>query len=185
MVRDQPFLVYAPQCNADLGGCFGWSNPNHLPALDETLLEVRKLANVDDKHFYVTGESTGGEGAWRYAIHRPELVAALVSVANTLVADTPEPDFYKNNICAMSQVATWAFHNGPDSLQPADNSLYVVNKLSDCIPAPKFEPVLKLGADWMFNGSSHAGWVEVYGDKHGGTNAGYGSIYEWMLAHGR
>lgn len=184
VVSAQPFIVVAPQCNADRNGngCFGWSGATIMPFLDEVLADARAQAPVDDHRFYVAGESTGGEGAWRYAIHQPELVSAIISVANTYKPNDPTDDYFGGAICKMSRVAVWAFHNGTDSSQPPSNSQNLVTRLKAC-PAQE-EPQLDLG-NWTFQGGTHAGWIEVYGGTHGFSNDGVSSVYDWLLAHSR
>lgn len=184
VVKELPFIVYAPQCNADRNGngCFGWAGPAIMPFLDEVLTEVRAIAPVDDHRFYVAGESTGGEGAWRYAIHQPDLVSAIVSVANTFQENSPVVGFFIKEVCKMSRVAVWAFHNATDATQPPRNSQNVVDRLRAC--PPKEEPQLDLG-NWTFQGGTHAGWVEVFGGTHGFSNDGVSSVYDWLLAHSR
>lgn len=184
VVRELPFIVFAPQCNADRNGngCFGWAGEAIMPFLDEVLADVRGLAPVDDHRFYVAGESTGGEGSWRFAIHRPDLVSAIVSVANTLQPNSPSASFFEAEICKMTDVAVWAFHNSTDTSQPPSNSQNLVTKLKAC-PARE-EPQLDLG-NWTFRGGTHAGWIEVYGGTHGFSNDGVTSVYDWLLAHSR
>lgn len=178
-VRENPFLLYVPQCNANQDNCSGWQSADLMDLLDDVLADVKETAPVDEKHFYATGAADGAEGAWRYAIHRPELVAAIVSVGSTYVADAPSLGFYDSSICRMSSVAVWAFHNGMDPLQPVSNSKHLVDLLEGCMPAPATR--LDVG-EW---GQVQGGWVEVYGGTHGFRFEDAPSIYGWLLKHSR
>jgi poly(3-hydroxybutyrate) depolymerase len=181
-VMSLPFIVYAPQCNGNRYDCWAWEDSSLMGFLDESLVDLRQVAPVDETHFYVTGTSTGGEGAWRFAIHRPTLIAAAVSVASTFAPDNPVSNFYGSSICDMKSVPMWAFHASKDTLQLPSNSQNLHDMLAAC--SPPETPQLDLG-DWTYQGQSHAGWVEVYGNTHGFRNDGTSSIYDWMLAHSR
>jgi len=177
-VVDQPFLVIAPQCNVDRAGCWGWIA--HGTFIDEVLAHVRTTYTFDDARVYVTGLSTGGEGATRYAIHSrtrvegPE-VAAAVPIASTYTDGT----WYANNLCTLSPVPVWAFHNSDDPTQPVNNSRTVVADLGACATPPAVAPQLDEGT------GGHNAWSSVYNGTHPFSNGGESSVYAWLLAHSR
>lgn len=177
-VTELPFLLYAPQCNGNQGNCFGWGGSSKMPILDQVLEHLRTVATVDDARFYTTGISTGGEGAWRYAIHRPELVSAVVPIGLTYSVVLPRPDFYDDEMCKMVGIPVWAFHNSTDATQPPRNSQEMKARLDRCGASTV---QLDLG-NWGAPGA-HSGWEEAYGNTHGFTNGGESSIYNWMLSH--
>lgn len=176
-MAELPFLFYAPQCNNDRGSCFGWGDETKMPFLDKALEDLRTFATVDEARFYVTGSSTGGEGSWRYAIHRPELVDAVVPVAGTYSSGAPREGFYDNEMCKMAGIPVWAIHNGNDRSQLPSNARTLKAKLDTCGASTV---QLDLG-NWVYPPNDHAGWIEAYGGKHGFTNGGESSIYKWML----
>lgn len=180
MMFEQPFIVAAPQCNAEREGCFGWAGVRVMGFLDQMLLSLREKAPVDDRQFYVTGSSTGGEASWRYAIHRPELVDAIIPVSTTYSPNTPSANFFDANICKMARIPVWAFHNVNDTSQPVSNARTLRDKLAAC--QPKSQQLSE--GDWSFPPSGHGGWTLVYSDTHGFTNQDEASIYKWLLQYG-
>jgi poly(3-hydroxybutyrate) depolymerase len=177
---DLPFLVIAPQCNQSQEGCFGWAGSRVMSFLDQMLMSARGKAPIDDRQFYVTGSSTGGEGSWRYAIHRPELVDAIIPISTTYSPDTPSANFFDVNICKMAQIPVWAFHNVNDTSQPISNARTLRDKLAAC--QPKSQQLDE--GNWSFPPNGHGGWTLVYGDAHGFTNQREASVYKWLLQHG-
>jgi len=178
-VIDLPFLVIAPQCNNNRTGCFGW--PGHEAFIDEVVEHARTEQVIDEQRVYVTGLSTGGEGAFRYAIHahrRPQgdpgvVVAALVPIASTNVDDA----FYAANLCSIAPAPVWAFHNSDDPTQPVTNSRTFVSRVNGCSPT--------VPAQLAEGTGGHNAWRTAYNDTHGFSNQGFSSIYSWLLAQSR
>ncbi len=177
---DLPFIVIAPQCNQSQEDCFGWAGARVMLFLDQMLASARGEAPIDDRQFYATGTSTGGEASWRYAIHRPELVDAIIPVSTTYSPNNPSADFFDVNICKMAHIPVWAFHNVNDSLQPVSNARALRDKLAAC--QPKSQQLSE--GDWSFPPTGHGGWTLVYSDAHGFTNQSEASVYKWFLYHG-
>ncbi|MDX2092632.1 MAG: hypothetical protein SFX73_32505 [Kofleriaceae bacterium] len=174
-VVELPFLVVAPQCNTDRATCWGWIG--QMANLDEVLAHVRPSYTFVDERIYVTGLSTGGEGAWRYAIYsraRPggPAMAAAVPIAATYTDAT----WYNNNLCTMSPVPVWAFHNSDDPTQPVTNSRTLVSQLAACPTSPTVAPQLDEGT------GGHNAWSNVYNGTHAFTNDGESSVYAWLLS---
>lgn len=93
-----PFIVLAPQ------------NPNPEQFFPEEAIlalleEVMTTYPVDAKRVYLTGFSRGGFAAWRMALQRPDLFAALVPVAAGGLV------FYAFRAV---EVPVWAFHGALD-----------------------------------------------------------------------
>ena len=97
-----PFIVLAPQ-NPHLERLF----PEE--ALFALLEEVIAAYPVDRKRVYLTGYSRGGFAAWRMAVQRPDLFAALAPVAaGGLVTYA----------FRARGVPVWAFHGARDEVVP-------------------------------------------------------------------
>lgn len=93
-----PFIVLAPQ-NLHTERLF---SEESIFALLE---EIMSSYSVDPKRVYLTGYSRGGFAAWRLAMQRPELFAALVSVAaGGLVTYA----------FRVKEVPVWTFHGARD-----------------------------------------------------------------------
>jgi predicted peptidase len=174
---DFPFVIVAPHCRESVqGGCWGWDNHRlAIAALDDAAGAIR----IDPTRTYVTGLSTGGQGAFELASRYPERFAAAVPIASTYAETTP--------ICGMIGVPTWAFQGELDTLQPPENSQRYLERLSTRCPRPLFpieEPVLTL-VPCRFGASDHCGWIEAYDGTHGAVVGGHATIFDWMLAHTR
>ena len=188
-VRDLPFAVIAPQCDDNFYSCWGWIGAVGVVeyALDHA--ESRGVP-IDPSRLYATGLSTGGEGAWRLAMDLPNVtdhqdhhrIAAAVPTLSTLTPDSPSANYVPSNICRVASVPVWAFHCEEDSSQPVTNDQTYVDLANACPGGGNAS--LSVG-HWMFQGSSHAGFVEVYTDTHGFTRDGHSSIYTWLLTHTR
>lgn len=175
-VVDLPFLVVAPQCNADRASCWGWTP--QMANVDEVLANVRATYAFDDDRMYVTGLSTGGEGAWRYAIHsRARQGGPAMAAALPIAATYTDANWYANNLCTMSPVPVWAFHNSDDPTQPVTNSRALVSALAACPTAPVIAPQLDEGT------GGHNAWSAVYNGTHSFANGGERSAFAWLLSH--
>lgn len=190
-VVDQPFIVIAPHCDDDHDSCWGWIGATAMveSALDHARTQLR--APLDGGRLYVTGVSTGGEGAWRLAMDLERVpdheghhrVAASVPIASTFTPDAPVAGYFVDRVCDASAVAIWAFHAAADQLQSVKNDENMVDAYNRC-PSPRKTAVLSKG-DWTFQGQTHAGWDEAYGDTHGFVNDGQSSIFSWLLMFAR
>ncbi len=156
--RDLPLMVLAPQ--------FPFSRklwPVEL--IDEVIAEARSHFTIDSTRIYLTGLSDGGDASWAYAIARPGVVAAIVPIA---AGGSPQ------GICAMRDVAVWAFHGDQDKAEPLDPELRLVNALNACDPPP-VEPARIT----VYRAAGHEVWSRTYDGSAGHD------IYAWLLAHHR
>jgi len=115
-----PMIVISPQLPAD---------QKHWPValIDEVIAAASQAYRVDSTRIYLTGLSTGAEGAWAYAIARPHIVAAIVPISGT---GSPR------GICVMREVAVWAFHGEQDRDEPLGHEARLVDALNACQPPP-------------------------------------------------
>ena len=111
--RTVPFIVLAPQN----------PHPDQLfsdEAIFALLEEVMTTYPVDAKRVYLTGFSRGGFAAWRMAMQRPDLFAALVPVAaGGLVTYA----------FRAKEVPVWAFHGALDEAIPLTLGAEMVDAL--------------------------------------------------------
>ena len=111
--RTFPFTVLAPQN----------PNPDRLfsdEAIFALLEEVIRTYSVDTKRIYLTGYSRGGFAAWRMAVQRPDLFAALVPVAaGGLVTYA----------FRAKEVPVWTFHGALDEVVPLTLGAEMVDAL--------------------------------------------------------
>jgi poly(3-hydroxybutyrate) depolymerase len=168
-LANHPFVVVAPQCNANIGACWAWAG--QMGTLDQIVAQVGAEVTLDPDRMYVTGLSTGGEGTWNYAQHNPE-IDAIVPMANTYEGDAS----WMPRICDLADVAVWAFHNSDDPTQPASNSQRLVELLAGCAPAVAPQLDIPMAA-------THNVWTSVYTDAHGFSNDGTTSVFDWLMLH--
>lgn len=156
--RDFPFVVVAPQLPGP-----GETWPVVL--LDEVLAEVARHFRVDSTRIYLTGLSDGGDAAWAYAMARPSVPAAIVPIA---AAGRPD------GICAMRDVAVWAFHGERDKAVKLVEAQRLVKAFNGCVPPP-VEPARLT----IYAGAGHLVWTRTYADTVGVD------VYSWLLQHHR
>jgi predicted peptidase len=133
--------------------------------IDELIAAVSEIYRVDGTRIYLTGLSTGADGAWVYAVARPGKVVAIVPISGQ---GNPA------GICAMRDVAVWAFHGGEDKDEPPKHDQRLVEALNACQPPPAEAARLT-----VYPGAGHEVWSRTY-DGSGGYD-----IYAWLLAHHR
>lgn len=153
-----PMLVISPQLPVS-------QNRWPVALIDELLASVSGTWHVDSSRIYLTGLSTGADAAWEYAVARPGVVAAIVPIAGAGTTD---------GICAMRDVAVWAFHGERDQDEKLEHESLLVAALNACQPPPA-EPARLT----VYSGAGHEVWSRTYD----GT-AGH-DIYGWLLRHHR
>lgn len=155
---DLPLLVISPQLPATQKR---WP----LALIDELIAEVTARFRIDASRIYLSGLSTGGDAAWAYAMARPSVVAAIVPIAaKGSVA----------GICAMRDVAVWAFHGELDKDERLESEQRLVDALNACQPPPAESARLT-----VYAGAGHEVWTRTYDGSAGND------IYTWLLTHHR
>lgn len=153
-----PMIVVAPQLP---GNQKRWP----VPFIGEVITAVSAAYRVDSTRIYLTGLSTGAEGAWAYALARPQAIAAIVPIAGTgTLAD----------ICAMREVAVWAFNGELDKDEPPSRQQQLVDAINACQPPP-IEPARLT----IYPGAGHEVWSRTYDGSAGND------IFAWLLTHHR
>ena len=146
--RTVPFIVLAPQN----------TQPDQLfsdEAVFALLDEVMTTYSVDPKRVYLTGFSRGGFAAWRMAVQRPDLFAALVPIAaGGLVTYA----------FRAKEVPVWTFHGALDEVVPLTLGAEMVDALRSAGGNVKLT---------VFSEADHAQTLELTYQQP--------ELYEWLL----
>ena len=140
--------------------------------LDEMLKEILSEYRVDSQRIYLTGLSMGGEATYRYALHRPELFAALAPLAGfdpkylpgaTLEGFKPFTLPWER----IKAIPVWAVHGAEDPIVPLSAAQKTVDAIRSAGGQVQFTVV---------EGGGHNIWTEIYSDP---------AFYMWLLDHSR
>ncbi len=142
-----PFIVVAPQANEGRD----WDTQNLLTLLDS----IEKKLPVDASRIYVTGLSMGGFGAWKLAQAAPLRFAAIAPVCGG--GDS-------SYVCAIRNMAVWAFHGAKDDVVPYQESERMVNGLKKLKADVKFT---------LYPDAGHDAWTATYQNP---------ALYDWLLS---
>jgi dienelactone hydrolase len=166
MIREQgplPFIIAAPLLKQSTR-LASFPESYLEGVVDEILSEYR----VDRSRIYLTGLSMGGEAAYRFALHRPDLIAAISPLAGF------DPKFSSAALNAgfstlplplenLQGIPVWAISGADDTVVP----LSVVRQTVD--------EFLAAGVDirlTILEGHDHDVWTDTYSDPE---------YYEWFL----
>ena len=138
--------------------------------LDGVMEPVLNGYRVDPSQVYLTGISMGGEATYRYALHQPELFAAIAPLAAFDARYLPrsvQEGFhpFEQPMERIRNIPVWAIHGSEDPVVP----LSAAKRTADAL--------VKAGGDVRFtvlDGYSHDVWTDTYADP---------GFYEWLLAH--
>ncbi len=144
-----PFIVVAPRSPGH-----GWDRGALLSLLDEVIVGYR----IDATRIYVTGYSMGGYGTWSLATADPGRFAAIAPICGG-----GDPAWAG----ALRHVPVWAFHGDQDRLVLPNESLRMIDAISEA------------GGDarlTVYPGVGHDSWTKTYQDKR---------LFDWFLSHRR
>ena len=136
------------------------------------LKEILSEYRVDSQRIYLTGLSMGGEATYRYALHRPELFAALAPLAGfdpkylpgaTLEGFKPFTLPWKR----IKAIPVWAVHGAEDPIVTLSAAQKTVDAIRSAGGQVQFTVV---------EGGGHNIWTEIYSDP---------AFYMWLLDHSR
>ncbi len=137
---DLPFVVVAPQCNAD-----SWFDIfNDLIAL---LKEVANLPFADRNRVYAMGASMGGYAVWQIAMSCPRMFAAVVPICGG--------GMYWN-AGRLKSVPIWAFHGDSDPTVYLEESRKMVDAVNRCGGNARLT---------IYENCGHDAWSETYSNK--------------------
>jgi predicted esterase len=149
-----PFLIVAPLLSAS---DYYYSFPeNYMDGvMDQILADYR----VDRKRIYATGLSIGGEATYRFALHRPDMLAAIAPLAS-----------YLDSLTGLEQIKdlpVWAIHGADDTVVPLSRAQKVVDALREAGGNVRFS---------ILENHDHDVWTDTYLDP---------LFYEWLLSQRR
>ena len=154
-----PFIIVSPQGTNEYSEYQIWEADEMISAVITLLDEVQATIAVDTNRIYLTGDSSGGNGAWVNGLRNPERFAALVPVMGYYGWPITVPE----NICDLKDVPVWAFHGAQDELVPLDAEQMLVDALEACGGDVQFTVFPDIGHD--------VDHQQVYTKE----------LYEWLL----
>lgn len=159
-----PFIIASPML--EVSPDFRSFPEKYLDGLmDELLADYA----VDRGRIYLTGLSMGGEATYRYALHRPELFAALAPLAAfdpRYLPGSTEEGFqpFTRPWTRLKEIPVWAVHGRADPVVP----LFAAQKTVDALRAAGGQVRFDIVA-----GGGHNIWSAFYSDP---------DFYQWLLA---
>jgi predicted esterase len=127
--------------------------------LDGVLAEIQANYRIDAQRIYMTGLSMGGEATWRYALHQPEMFAAIAPLSAYL--DHSDPAAMER----IQALPVWAIHGADDPLIPLARAQQPVDALKTAGGNIQFTVLV---------GHDHDVWTDTYSDP---------AFYAWLLQH--
>lgn len=112
--EDFEFVVLAPQ---GLDGVDWWS-AGQPEEVNEIVDEIVADLPIDTERIYLTGFSTGGQGAWHLAARYPDRYAAVVSVGGSGFRSSDGE--VSEASCNLSTVPIWGIHGEADLISVPD-----------------------------------------------------------------
>lgn len=152
--RDFPFILVAPQCPIDIERYSTWHL--YMDDLNALIDEIIAQYRVDKQRIYVTGLSMGGYGTWDLAKRYPEKFAAAAPICGG--GSTKQIEKLKN-------VPVWAFHGAKDEVVPVEESVRMVDALSEVGGNVRLT---------VYPDANHDSWTETYNNP---------DFYKWLLSH--
>lgn len=165
-VREQgplPFVILAPTLKASNAYR---SFPGEY--LEGAVAEFRKSYHLDPKRFYVTGISMGGEATYRFALLRPDLVAAIAPISAALAKylrgfSVETAAMAKLPLSRIARLPILAIHGENDQVVPVGNDRRTQADLS----AAGADIELRILPD-----HDHDVWTTTYSDP---------TFYDWLF----
>lgn len=149
-----PFIIAAPLLNADE---YNYTFPNEY--MDGVMDELLANYRVDDQRVYLTGLSMGGEGTWKFALHRPDLFAAAAPLCGYFAPAE------KETMQTIKDLPVWAIHGEDDTVVPLEEGKAPVEGLQEAGGNVKFT---------ILPGHNHDVWTDTYSDP---------AFYDWLLQY--
>lgn len=164
---DFPFLIMSPQHHS------GWWKADEIWELLEYLKTKYK---IDESRIYLTGQSSGGVGVWRFIGAYPDYATAVVPIAGN--GNTAMDDH-----CVLKNIPVWAFHGSNDGTVSPYGSIKPIEKMNACIPPPAVP-----GKVTIYPGVGHNSWDRTYdGTGMGTEDPNYDAfditVFDWFLQH--
>jgi predicted peptidase len=152
----RPCLILAPLCYQPHGGTGGgWSAAPGDETIDLIKDLVKKLPIVDSDRIYVTGNSMGGFGTWRFLKEESRLFAAGIPIAGA-----------SSGVGKLRSMPIWAFHGAKDTVVNVQGA-------RNCAEELKRSKAFKYTE---FPEGGHGVSGQVLGDQ---------KVHEWLFAQKR
>jgi hypothetical protein len=156
--RELPFILIAPQCNSDAMSCLYYMGANAVGYIDAVIATAKSALKADVKRIYMTGISTGGTAAWKFAMRAGSSLAAIIPFSTGTLA-TDSMDFCGG--IAANNVAVWAFHNANDVLVEKNRTESFVAQLTACGGSIPPRMTIYSGTNWPASADlSKSTWSE-------------------------
>ncbi|EGG17497.1 hypothetical protein DFA_08493 [Cavenderia fasciculata] len=184
-----PFLVICPQSSD------GWTSTNIVNVLGAIKTTYKDI--IDDTRIYLTGQSMGGGGIWRWALASKEIddIAALIVICGAACkCSTPQQQSYfffdtnyynlyyifvappykiDSNEMVSSNIPVWAFNNENDSTVSAQTSQRWVDINNQMGISPPSKITIFKGV------TGHDAWTQAFNPIKQ-DNPTY--VYDWLLS---
>jgi predicted esterase len=155
MIREKgplPFLIVAPLLKST--GDYHFFPESYMDAaLDQVLADYR----VDRKRIYLTGLSLGGEATYRFALHRPNDIAAIAPLSAYLSS--------YDGLERLKDIPVWAIHGADDAVVPLSAAQKAVDALRQAGVDVRFT---------VLENHDHDVWTDTYLDP---------AFYDWFLQY--
>lgn len=133
--KDYPFIVISPQDNDVIA---------RPPYYNEILSDAKKRFKIDEDRLICTGISSGGAGAWRWALRNPDLFAGIVPISGVMPHE---------EITQLKELPIWLYNNEMDKVWIQDLCISKMSKIN-----PNFKSTIFADAE------GHSAWVKAYLD---------------------
>jgi len=153
--RRHPSYVLVPQAAGD------WEETDlsgYLLLVSRAIESLEKELEIDPGRVYLTGQSSGGYGAWNLIANRPDLFAAAVPLCGG-----GDP----SKAAAMIRIPIWAFIGTADEVVAPDESRRMIAAVKSAGGAPKLTE---------YPGVGHDVWLSAYTEP---------DLIDWIFSQSR
>ncbi|WP_170148023.1 fibronectin type III domain-containing protein [Marinoscillum furvescens] len=149
--RSFPGIVIFPQVSYN--GAWKGDNITKTARIVEHMIATY---DVDPYRVYLQGLSSGGEGTWDVATHRPDLFAAVLPMAGVGKSKDASTD-------SLVTTPLWMFQGGKDTNPSPEWASEWIDALKDKGGKPRYT---------VYPNNGHNVWVRAYGES---------DFFSWML----
>jgi hypothetical protein len=172
--KDQysPFILLSPQLSTAYNGWYS--------SYVQKMIKHANTYRVND--IYIVGLSLGGGGTWGAATNADLNEGIVNGVDNGLnhvkgvVTVCGTGSNVRHLACNVVEngLRVWSLHGTADTTVPADTTIFMINRINACNPAPNPPPTLTL-----YPGENHNIWEKAFSrtnDFH------LPNIYQWIMS---
>lgn len=118
---EHPCFIFCPQAPS---GNITWFTSNSVQSIDVLLDSMINFYSIDTSRIYITGNSMGGIGTWKYITADPDRYAAAIPECGGLASSV---SYNAPLIEGIRLMPIWHFHGGSDNVVPTVLSRTIVN----------------------------------------------------------